>query len=193
MRQGVKRHEKTNRNTRVPCGRDGNGEILQARLNELGYYAGPVDGIPGRGTRRAIAAFERTNALDSDGNVDSAMLQALFSSDAGKMPQMASEPSEPVTRSTNGSADTSTVAENAPSPGTATGTTGVTEETSHTPAKVQADCEKVGTLDLLQNPRQRPMFSIALTLEQTSSGMVPTVADRCTMQQSQAPPKLLPP
>ena len=66
---------------------------IQARLNELGYYAGPVDGIPGRGTRRAIAAFERTNALDSDGNVDSAMLQALFSSDAGKMPQMASEPS----------------------------------------------------------------------------------------------------
>ncbi len=72
------------------------GEI-QARLNELGYNAGPVDGIPGRGTRRAIAAFESANALDRDGHVDPLMLQVLFSHDAQAMPEVVSRPSRTFT------------------------------------------------------------------------------------------------
>ena len=117
---------------------------IQARLNELGYNAGSVDGIPGRGTRSAIAAFETANDLDSDGNADSVMLQALFSRDARAMPRVASEPSEPVTKPTKGSVDTST-AENASSPRTATGTTGVTEDAIPNRVRLQIDCEKWNT------------------------------------------------
>ncbi len=123
---------------------------IQARLNALGYNAGPVDGIPGRGTRSAIAAFEKANDLDSDGKADSVMLQALFSRNARAMPRVASEPSEPVTKPTKGSAATSTVAENASSPGTATETTGVSEDDTHNRTSLQIDCENWNTYEFFK-------------------------------------------
>ncbi len=40
---------------------------LQAALNRLGYNAGPVDGIAGRGTRGALQAFQKDRGLMADG------------------------------------------------------------------------------------------------------------------------------
>src|SRR6266849_8962757 len=40
---------------------------VQRRLASAGYYSGPIDGVVGRGTRRAIRAFERTHGLPVDG------------------------------------------------------------------------------------------------------------------------------
>lgn len=45
------------------------GEIktLQQTLNKLGYNAGPVDGIAGRGTRKALQDFQKDRGLMADG------------------------------------------------------------------------------------------------------------------------------
>jgi len=40
---------------------------IQARLNQLGYDAGPVDGILGPRTKAAVAAFQMYNDLEVDG------------------------------------------------------------------------------------------------------------------------------
>ncbi len=53
--------------------------ILQARLNDMGYNAGPVDGIAGRGTRRALQRFQKDNGLLADGFPTRAALDAVMS------------------------------------------------------------------------------------------------------------------
>jgi Putative peptidoglycan binding domain len=40
---------------------------IQARLNNLGYDAGPVDGVNGPRTRAAVTAFQKDNGLKIDG------------------------------------------------------------------------------------------------------------------------------
>lgn len=40
---------------------------VQSRLAQAGYYYGPIDGIMGRGTRRAIMAYQRAQGLPVDG------------------------------------------------------------------------------------------------------------------------------
>jgi len=55
---------------------------VQARLNALGYNAGPVDGQPGKKTRQALANFESRNGLRSNGTLDAATSRALFSRNA---------------------------------------------------------------------------------------------------------------
>jgi hypothetical protein len=40
---------------------------IQQRLEELGYYTGPVDGAFGRGTREAIKAYQADQELEQDG------------------------------------------------------------------------------------------------------------------------------
>src|SRR5438132_10448820 len=40
---------------------------VQRRLASAGYYSGPIDGVMGRGTRRAIRVFERSHGLPVDG------------------------------------------------------------------------------------------------------------------------------
>ncbi|MEO0982727.1 MAG: lytic murein transglycosylase [Pseudomonadota bacterium] len=42
-------------------------EVLQARLNAMGYDAGAVDGIAGRGTRRALQRFQKDHGVVADG------------------------------------------------------------------------------------------------------------------------------
>lgn len=42
---------------------------MQQRLAELSYYAGPIDGEAGRGTRSAVMTFQRVNGLEADGVV----------------------------------------------------------------------------------------------------------------------------
>lgn len=51
----------------LPALRRADIEQAQRVLNELGYDAGPVDGILGSGTRQALRDFQRENALISDG------------------------------------------------------------------------------------------------------------------------------
>ncbi|MCC5858037.1 MAG: lytic murein transglycosylase [Ectothiorhodospiraceae bacterium] len=50
---------------------------LQRRLNEQGFQAGEVDGIPGRMTRAALQAFQLSRGLPADGHPDRAMLERL--------------------------------------------------------------------------------------------------------------------
>ena len=52
---------------------------IQTQLSKLGFDPGPVDGIPGRQTTRAVIAFQRTRGLQDDGVVGPKTLAALFS------------------------------------------------------------------------------------------------------------------
>ena len=49
----------------------------RAKLNQLGYNAGPVDGISGRKTTDAISNFQRNNGLQVTGELDEATIRAL--------------------------------------------------------------------------------------------------------------------
>jgi len=42
-------------------------KVLQAALNAKGFDAGPVDGIPGRQTKNALQAFQKSQGLVADG------------------------------------------------------------------------------------------------------------------------------
>ncbi len=50
---------------------------VQRRLATAGYYSGPVDGVIGSGTRRAIRAFERSHGLPVDGAIHRRLLAAM--------------------------------------------------------------------------------------------------------------------
>jgi peptidoglycan hydrolase-like protein with peptidoglycan-binding domain len=49
----------------------------QHRLNQLGYNAGPEDGVMGRATRAALMEFQRTERLSATGRLDRATVDAL--------------------------------------------------------------------------------------------------------------------
>lgn len=49
----------------------------QHRLNQLGYNAGPEDGVMGRATRAALMEFQRTERLPATGRLDRATVDAL--------------------------------------------------------------------------------------------------------------------
>jgi hypothetical protein len=51
---------------------------LQTGLNKLGFSAGAVDGIIGRGTRGALQKFQKANGLVADGFPTTAMLSAVL-------------------------------------------------------------------------------------------------------------------
>ncbi len=50
---------------------------VQQRLSQWGYYNGPVDGVYGYETFRAVQNFQRNNGLPQDGVVGKATRQAL--------------------------------------------------------------------------------------------------------------------
>lgn len=52
-------------------------QAVQRRLNELGYDAGPADGLIGGKTRAAIQAFQRDSGTTQDGVADASLLQRL--------------------------------------------------------------------------------------------------------------------
>ncbi len=52
-------------------------EQMQRLLNQLGFDAGPVDGVPGSQTRAAIRAFQQANGLPADGYPSVALLERL--------------------------------------------------------------------------------------------------------------------
>lgn len=65
---------------------------LQARLAELGYYGGELDGDYGGGTKKAVRAFQKQCGLDADGIAGPKTIAALFAEDAPQAPA----PPEPV-------------------------------------------------------------------------------------------------
>jgi hypothetical protein len=50
---------------------------VQLRLNALGYDAGPVDGLMGPRTARAIGGFQRDNGLAETGEIDEALYRRV--------------------------------------------------------------------------------------------------------------------
>ncbi|MGN6584522.1 MAG: peptidoglycan-binding domain-containing protein [Rhizobiaceae bacterium] len=50
---------------------------VQAALTELKYYDGPIDGLMGPQTRKAVTDFQKASHLDISGNIDSALLDKL--------------------------------------------------------------------------------------------------------------------
>jgi peptidoglycan hydrolase-like protein with peptidoglycan-binding domain len=50
---------------------------VQAALTELKYYDGPIDGLMGPQTRKAVTDFQKASRLDVSGNIDSALLDKL--------------------------------------------------------------------------------------------------------------------
>jgi peptidoglycan hydrolase-like protein with peptidoglycan-binding domain len=50
---------------------------VQAALTELKYYDGPIDGLLGPRTHKAVADFQKAAHLDVSGNIDSALLDRL--------------------------------------------------------------------------------------------------------------------
>jgi hypothetical protein len=50
----------------------------QAGLKLRGYDPGPVDGVPGKRTRRAIETFQQKQGIDADGKIDSALMWHLL-------------------------------------------------------------------------------------------------------------------
>lgn len=55
---------------------------LQTALNELGFDAGVVDGIAGRGTKAALQRFQKANGLPADGYPTRPMLDAVLAAAA---------------------------------------------------------------------------------------------------------------
>ncbi len=55
---------------------------LQATLNELGFDAGPVDGIPGRGTKAALQRFQEAHGMPADGYPSKPALEAVLAAAA---------------------------------------------------------------------------------------------------------------
>lgn len=64
------------------------GEVtrVQERLNQWGYYRGPLDGYYGYETYRAVQVFQRNNGLNPDGVVGSATLAAMGLSSPASAP-----------------------------------------------------------------------------------------------------------
>lgn len=50
---------------------------VQMRLKRLGYYRGPVDGSFGRGSRAALARFQRHSGLRPTGALDGRTIRML--------------------------------------------------------------------------------------------------------------------
>jgi len=50
---------------------------VQRKLSAFGYYHGPIDGAVGRGTRSAIAAYQRENDLEVTGTINRVLLRSM--------------------------------------------------------------------------------------------------------------------
>ena len=55
---------------------------MQQRLKDLGYLSGTVDGDFGKGTAKAVSAFQTNAGLEATGIADAATQEALFAEDA---------------------------------------------------------------------------------------------------------------
>jgi len=55
----------------------GTVEELQRRLGDLGYDAGPADGMMGPKTRAAIRAYQSDSGLEADGRVSDELIESV--------------------------------------------------------------------------------------------------------------------
>jgi Putative peptidoglycan binding domain len=60
---------------------------IQARLNELGFNPGPMDGVYGTKTQRAVAAFQESQELEMDGIAGPVTLSALGLTSKARQPE----------------------------------------------------------------------------------------------------------
>jgi len=51
--------------------------VVQSELRKRGYYQGPIDGVIGAGSRRAIRSFQTDQRLPITGSIDRKLLSAL--------------------------------------------------------------------------------------------------------------------
>jgi Putative peptidoglycan binding domain len=51
--------------------------LVQSALGQRGYYRGPIDGVIGAGSRRAIRNFQTDQGLPVNGSIDSKLIKAL--------------------------------------------------------------------------------------------------------------------
>lgn len=66
---------------------------VQQKLNELGYKAGPVDGLMGKRTRAAIMAFQQDRGLDVTGTADQDLLLQLQQASSSRKSESRSDSS----------------------------------------------------------------------------------------------------
>lgn len=80
--------------------------LIQQKLNNYGYNAGPADGVAGKRTRDAIEDFERANKLEVTGNPSLSLLGHLTKSESvergpGKNNQNTASVGEETSRPSN--------------------------------------------------------------------------------------------
>lgn len=51
---------------------------IQTKLKELGCYDGPIDGIIGKGTERAIKTWQRRNGVPETGIISEPLMQTIL-------------------------------------------------------------------------------------------------------------------
>lgn len=69
-----------------PGGPGGPGGVvsqIQSELARLGYYNGPIDGLYGAETRRAVYRYQQDVGLPASGEIDQALLDALLPAEQG--------------------------------------------------------------------------------------------------------------
>lgn len=67
----------SNRSSSGMASRSGNTRQVQQALNQRGYDVGPVDGVMGPQTRRAISQYQRDNNMNVTGRADPQLASAL--------------------------------------------------------------------------------------------------------------------
>lgn len=58
---------------------------VQRRLSDLGFEPGPIDGLMGPRTRKAVSAFQRANSLSPNGRLNAKTLNTLFPAQSTKL------------------------------------------------------------------------------------------------------------
>jgi len=66
---------------------DATVQAIQQKLNELGYNAGPADGLMGGSTRAAIIAFQQDRGLATTGAADQSLLLQLQQAPPSRTPE----------------------------------------------------------------------------------------------------------
>ena len=67
----------------LPDGPGGVVSQIQSELARLGYYQGPIDGLYGAETRRAVYRYQQDVGLPGNGQIDQALLDALLPPEQG--------------------------------------------------------------------------------------------------------------
>ena len=75
-------------------------KTLQTALKEQGYYSGKIDGVFGKGTVKAVKAFQRKNGLKADGIAGPLTLEKLYSGGSTKTDSEEASPQSPAEEQT---------------------------------------------------------------------------------------------